>query len=166
MEIVIRALVVFAFLWVVTRIAGRTTLGELSTFELLLYATMGDMVQQAVTQQDYSVTSAFLAVGVFTLLTVALSYVGWRWPRTRGVIHGTPVVVVKGGELCLDSMKAQRLAFDDLATAARQKGIRRISDVELAVFEADGKVSFFTYTDDSANEDAGANDPARPAPTA
>ena len=89
MEIVIRALVVFIFLWIITRIAGRTMLGELSTFELLLYATMGDLVQQAVTQQDYSVTSAFLAVGVFTLLTVALSYVAWRWPRTRGVINGT-----------------------------------------------------------------------------
>ncbi len=74
MEIVIRALVVFLFLWLVTRAAGRATLGELSTFELLLYVTMGDLVQQAVTQQDYSVTAAFLAVGTFALLTVALSW--------------------------------------------------------------------------------------------
>ena len=46
MEIVLRALVVFMFLWVITRAVGRSTLGELSTFELLLYVTMGDLVAE------------------------------------------------------------------------------------------------------------------------
>lgn len=144
MEIVIRAFVVFMFLWVVTRVAGRATLGELSTFELLLYVTMGDLVQQAVTQQDYSVTSAFLAVGVFTLLTFALSWLSWRWPRSRPWIKGVPVVIVAGGELQLEAMRQQRLGFDDLTASARQQGIRRISDIEVAVLETDGRVSFFT----------------------
>jgi uncharacterized membrane protein YcaP (DUF421 family) len=62
MEIVFRSLAVFFFLWIVTRAVGRNSLGELSTFQLLLYVTMGDLVQQAVTQQDYSVTAAVLAV--------------------------------------------------------------------------------------------------------
>ena len=74
MDIVYRAALVFFFLWVITRVVGRSTLGELSTFELLLYIVMGDLIQQAVTQQDYSVTSAVLAIGVFALLTIALSY--------------------------------------------------------------------------------------------
>jgi uncharacterized membrane protein YcaP (DUF421 family) len=52
MEIVFRALVVFFFLWLVTRAVGRSSLGELSTFQLLLYVTMGDLVQQGITQQD------------------------------------------------------------------------------------------------------------------
>lgn len=80
MEIVFRALVLFVFLWIVTRAMGRSTLGELSTFELLLYVTMGDLVQQGVTQQDYSVTAAVLAVGTFALLTFLLSWFQWRFP--------------------------------------------------------------------------------------
>jgi uncharacterized membrane protein YcaP (DUF421 family) len=56
MEVVFRAVVIFFFLWLITRVVGRSTLGELSTFELLLFVTMGDLVQQSVTQQDYSVT--------------------------------------------------------------------------------------------------------------
>jgi uncharacterized membrane protein YcaP (DUF421 family) len=147
-EIVIRALVVFFFLWTVTRVAGRTTLGELSTFDLLLYVTMGDLVQQAVTQQDYSVTSAFLAVGVFTLLTVALSYSSWKWPKLSPFVDGSPVPIIEGGKMLPEAMKGQRLSFSDLATAARQQGIRRISDIEVAVLEADGRMSFFTYEDD------------------
>src|SRR4029078_1170163 len=89
-EIVIRAAVMFVFLWAVTRAVGRSTLGELSTFELIMYVTMGDLIQQAVTQQDYSVTSGVLAISVFALLTVVLSWMQWKFPRTRSVIPGKP----------------------------------------------------------------------------
>jgi uncharacterized membrane protein YcaP (DUF421 family) len=144
MEIVIRAAVVFAFLWVVTRAVGRSTLGELSTFDLLLYVVMGDLVQQAVTQQDYSVTGGLLAVGTFALLTVLLSWAQWRFPRLQPVINGRPVVVARDGELIEVASKQQRLSRTDFLAAARQQGIRDLADVDLAVLEADGRISFFT----------------------
>jgi uncharacterized membrane protein YcaP (DUF421 family) len=142
-EIVVRALVVFVFLWLVTRAVGRSTLGELSTFELLLYVTMGDLVQQGVTQQDYSVTAAVLAVGTFAVLTVALSWVQWRFPAVRDLVTGRPVLVVRDGEPLVDAMRRQRLAAADLLVAAREQGIRRTAEIEHAVLEADGRISFF-----------------------
>jgi uncharacterized membrane protein YcaP (DUF421 family) len=148
MEIVVRAAILFAFLWLVTRVVGRSTLGELSTFELLLYVTMGDLVQQGVTQQDYSVTAAVLAVGVFALLTIALSYASWRLPKLRPMIRGRPVIVVRDGSPLTDEMARQRMPFDDLVEAAREQGIRRISDIEIAVLETNGRLSFFTSNDD------------------
>src|SRR3954465_8092018 len=104
MEIVVRSAFIFVFLWIVTRAVGRSSLGELSTFQLLLYVTMGDLVQQAITQQDYSVTAAILAVGTFAVLTVVLSWVGWRWRRARPVIDGVPLVIVRDGEPMMDSL--------------------------------------------------------------
>lgn len=147
MEIVVRALVLFVFLWIVTRAVGRSTLGELSTFELLLYVTMGDLIQQGVTQQDFSVTSAVVAVGTFALLTVLLSWLQWRFPRARPVLTGRPLLVVKDGQVLEDAMRAQRLATADFLVAAREQGIRRTADIEYAVLEADGRLSFFTYDD-------------------
>jgi uncharacterized membrane protein YcaP (DUF421 family) len=148
-EIVIRAGVMFVFLWAVTRAVGRSTLGELSTFELLMYVTMGDLVQQSVTQQDYSVTSGVLTISVFALMTVALSWLQWRFPTTRSLIRGKPVVIVRNGELLPVPARQQRFTASDLLATARQQGIRSLSDVELAVLEADGKVSFFTATGSS-----------------
>ena len=145
MEIVIRALVVFVFLWLITRAVGRSTLGELSTFELLLYVTMGDLVQQAVTQQDYSVTGGLLAVGTFALLTVALSWVQWRIPRVRPTVTGRPVLVFGDGSPIEEAMRGQRLSVADLLVAAREQGIRRTAEIEYAVLEADGRLSFFTH---------------------
>ncbi len=150
MEIVVRALVIFCFLWLVTRAVGRSTLGELSTFELLLYVTMGDLVQQGVTQQDYSVTAAMLAIGTFATLTVALSWTQWRFPRVRPWVTGRPILVVRDGRLLEGAVKSQRLSVADFLVAAREQGIRRTSDIEYAVLEADGRLAFFPYQDDGS----------------
>jgi uncharacterized membrane protein YcaP (DUF421 family) len=166
MDIVFRAALVFLFLWVITRVVGRSTLGELSTFELLLYIVMGDLIQQAVTQQDYSLFSAVLAIGVFALLTIALSYTSWRWPGLRTLIRGSPVLVLQRGIPLADVMKRQRLTIDDLMAAAREQGIRRLSDVEVAVLEADGSISFFKPepgSGPSSMDESGAADKPRAA---
>jgi uncharacterized membrane protein YcaP (DUF421 family) len=147
MEIVIRAAVMFVFLWAVTRAVGRTTLGELSTFQLLLYVTMGDLVQQAVTQQDYSLTGGVLAVSVFALFVAVLNWTQWRFPRLRPFVNGLPVVVMRDGQMVQRSMRQQRMSETDLAAAARQQGVRDFGRVQLAVLEADGKVSFFVSGD-------------------
>ena len=147
MEIAIRALVVFAFLWMITRSVGRSTLGELSTFELLLYVTMGDLVQQAVTQQDTSVTGAVLAVGTFALATVGLSWVQWRFPGSRSVITGRAVFIIRDGEPDAKRMKRHRVAEADLLMAMREQGIRHTADVEHVILEPNGRLSFFLFED-------------------
>ncbi|MFL6100097.1 MAG: DUF421 domain-containing protein [Actinomycetales bacterium] len=153
MDIVYRAVLVFGFLWLVTRLSGRATIGELSTFQMLLYVTMGDLVQQAVTQQDYSVTSAVLAVGTFTILTIGLSVVNSRYRRARPVTHGVPVVIVQSGEPLLDRMRSEDLSLDDLMAAARENGLDRFSDIRVAVLEANGRISFFTHSKSSGASD-------------
>jgi uncharacterized membrane protein YcaP (DUF421 family) len=154
MEIVVRAFVVFCFLWFVTRVVGRSTLGELSTFQLVLFVTMGDLVQQGVTQQDYSVTAAVLAVGTFAVLTIVLTWANARFPRTRSVVHGLPVVIVADGEPAYDVMKRERVSIDDLFEAARQHGVERVRDIRLAVLETNGQISFFTRDEQRTEEPA------------
>ncbi|WP_432570654.1 DUF421 domain-containing protein [Kineococcus sp. SYSU DK005] len=146
MEIVVRAALVFLFLWGITRLTGRSSLGELSAFQLILYTAMGDLAQQAVTQQDYSLTSVVLTIGTFTLITLALSWLKVRFPRVRPLVHGRPVVVVRDGDPDLAALSEERMSLEDLLANARQQGIRRLSDVEVAVLETDGRVSFFTVS--------------------
>lgn len=131
---------------------GRSTLGELSTFELILFVTMGDLVQQGVTQQDYSMTAAMLAVGTFALLTIVLPWINARSRRARRIIHGRPVVIFHGGDPCTDAMNHERVSFADFYAAARQQGIEHLEDVRLAVLEANGQISFFAQ--DSADDGA------------
>jgi uncharacterized membrane protein YcaP (DUF421 family) len=156
MEIVFRALFVYAFLWGVTRAVGRSTLGELSTFQLLLYITMGDLIQQGVTQQDYSVTGAVLGVSTFAVLTVGIALVNRTWHAARPITHGVPIVLARDGLLDMEALRGEQLAVHDFFAAAREQGIKRLRDVELAVLEADGKISFFAT---EPGETSGARQP-------
>ena len=144
MEIVVRAAVIWLFLWIVTRAVGRSSLGELSTFQLILYVTMGDLIQQGVTQQDYSLTGAVLAISTFAVITVAVSFANQRWRRLLPITHGVPIIIVRQGEPDLKALTAERMSINDLFAAAREQGLRRLSDIDLAVLEADGKISFFS----------------------
>ena len=144
MEVLIRAAVMFLFLWLVTRAVGRSTLGEISTFQLVLYVTLGDLVQQAVTQQDYSLTGGAIAISTFAMLTVTFSWIQWRFPRTQPLIVGRPVMLFADGGPVEQTMRQQRLTMAEFLAAARQQGIRQVSEIEYAVLEANGKISFFT----------------------
>jgi len=144
MEIVIRAAVMFAFLWLVTRTVGKRELGQLSAFELVLLVTMGDLVQQGITQEDYSVSGGMLTIGTFALLSVALSYASWRVPRFRPLLEGRPAIVVEDGRTKDRVLAHERLPLSELREAARKHGIRDLADVELAVLENDGSISFFS----------------------
>lgn len=149
MEVIIRAAVLFGFLWLVTRAVGKRELGQLSAFELVLLVTMGDLVQQGITQEDYSVTGAMLAVSTFALLSVLLSFISWRFPRTRPALEGRPAVVLRDGEVEDEVLASERMTRTELAEAARKQGIRDLAEVDLAVLENDGTLSFFRKENDS-----------------
>jgi uncharacterized membrane protein YcaP (DUF421 family) len=83
LEIVIRAAIVFFFLWALTRAMRKRELVEMSAFELVLLVVIGDLVQQGVTQEDMSVTGAMLAVGTIALLTLLFSFVTERGPHPQ-----------------------------------------------------------------------------------
>jgi uncharacterized membrane protein YcaP (DUF421 family) len=141
-DIVARAAVVFAFLMVLTRIIGRRELSSLQPFDLILLIILGDAVQQGLTQDDYSLTGAFLAVGTIAVLQVLVSWISYRFPATRKVIEGTPIIVLQDGEPIEANLKRERLDLDDVAEAARHQGIAHLSDVKWAVLETTGQISF------------------------
>ena len=145
MEIVLRSVAVFAFLWFLMRVIGKKELTQLSAFELVLLVVIGDLVQQGVTEEDMSVTGAVLAVGTIALLVVGTSYVGFRWNRTVKVIEGMPVIVVSDGRLLLDAMRIERLTAEEVVSEAREAGIADIADVRFGVLEPDGRFSFVRY---------------------
>jgi uncharacterized membrane protein YcaP (DUF421 family) len=142
MDIVLRGIVVFVFLMVLTRVIGRRELSSLQPFDLILLIILGDAVQQGLTQDDYSLTGALLAVGTIALCQVLVSFVSYKFPRTRKMIEGVPIIVVQDGKPIEDNLKRERLDIDDVAESARQQGIAQLAEVQWAVLETTGQISF------------------------
>jgi len=143
-ETVIRAAIVYLFLWVVSRAMGKKELSGMSSFELILLVIMGDLIQQGVTQQDTSLTAALLAVATLAVLIVSISWVTFRFERAAPVAEGLPVIVVREGRIQREALRIERLTEDEVAEEARQQGIPDLRDVLVGVLETDGKFSFVT----------------------
>ena len=142
MDIAIRSAVIFLFIYVLMRIVGRRELSSLEPFDLILLVVLGDSVQQAVTQDDYSVTGAFIVVSTIALLQVFVSYLNFKVPRLRPVIDGEPIVIIQDGKVIEGNARRERLTLEDIAEAARMQQIASLEDVQWAVLETSGELSF------------------------
>src|SRR3954452_17280561 len=98
MDIVLRAALAYGFIFFLTRVVGRRELSSLEPFDLIMLIMMGDLVQQGVTQSDYSVTGIFMAAGTLALMTVLVSYLTFRLKRLRPILDGEPIVIVQDGK--------------------------------------------------------------------
>jgi uncharacterized membrane protein YcaP (DUF421 family) len=142
MDIVLRGVAIFIFLYVLMRVIGRRELSTLEPFDLILLIVLGDAVQQGLTQDDYSLTGAFLAIGTIAMLQLSVSFVNFRFPRLRPIIDGEPIVMVQDGKPLDKNMRRERLTMEDLRAAMRGQSISSLDDVAWAVMETSGKISF------------------------
>ena len=148
MDLVLRAAVGFFFVLFLTRVVGRRELSTLEPFDLIMLVMIGDLVQQGITQNDFSVTGLMLVAGTVTILTVAVSYGGFKFPWLRPLLEGEPVIVLQDGKPIERNLRRNRVTVDELAAAARQQeGIGSLDQVEWAVLETSGAISFITRQD-------------------
>jgi uncharacterized membrane protein YcaP (DUF421 family) len=142
MDIVLRALIAFLFVFLLTRLIGRRELSSLEPFDLLLLIVVGDLIQQGVTQNDLSVTGLVLTVGVFGVMTLAASYVGFRFPRIRPLLEPDPLILIEDGKPIDRNLRKERITHEELAAEARLQQITSLGDVQWAVLESGGRISF------------------------
>jgi uncharacterized membrane protein YcaP (DUF421 family) len=144
MDIAIRAAIAFLFIFFLTRVIGRRELSSLEPFDLILLIVLGDLIQQGVTQSDYSVTGLFIAGSTMALLTVLVSYLSFRFPRARPVLDGEPIVIVRDGKPIEGNLRRERLTLEEVMAEARLQQIDSLDKVRWAVLETSGRISFIT----------------------
>jgi uncharacterized membrane protein YcaP (DUF421 family) len=144
MDVVARAFLAFCFLILLFRVIGRRELSSLEPFDLILIVVIGDLVQQGVTQSDYSLTGIVLSVGTFAILAVALSFLTSRVAWIRPVVEAPPIIVVQDGKVIEKNLRRERMTAEEVAAEARQQQIASLDDVAWGVLEGNGKLSFIT----------------------
>jgi len=80
-------------------------------------------------------------VGTFTVLTVALSYLSFRSKRIRGMLEGSPLVLVEDGKPIAKNLQSQRMALDEVLSEARMQQVTSLDDIRWAILETTGSIS-------------------------
>jgi uncharacterized membrane protein YcaP (DUF421 family) len=140
-DLTIRAVVLFFFVYLITRVIGRRELSSLEPFDLILLIVIGDAIQQGLTQDDYSVTGALIVIGTFAILQILVSYLSFRFPRLRPALDGEPIVVVQDGKAIEKNMKRERITVEEVLVEARLQQVGSLDQIAWAVLETSGRIS-------------------------
>jgi uncharacterized membrane protein YcaP (DUF421 family) len=155
MDSVIKSLVAYLVLWLVIRLSGRRTLGQLTVFDFILFLMVGGLAQRALTAQDYSLTHAFLIIATFVITDITVSFLERDVPSIVTILKGVPTIIVENGHVLSGRLRRARLTEDEILEAARRThGLERMDEIKFAILEASGHISIIprrkTAADDSA----------------
>jgi uncharacterized membrane protein YcaP (DUF421 family) len=142
MDLVLRAIVMFFVILVITRAVGRRELSSMEPFDLILLVVIGDLIQQGVTQSDNSLTGATMVITTIAVLTVGTAYLSYRFRRLRPVLEGEPVMLIADGRVLETNLRRQRMTVEEVVAEARLQSIGGLDEVDYAVLETNGRVSF------------------------
>ena len=142
MESVIRGLVMYVFLLIVFRISGKRTLSEATAFDLVLLLIISETTQQAMVDNDHSITNAGLLILTLVSADIFLSMAKQWIPALDPVLDGTALILVRDGKVLQERLNKERVDTSDILEAAReQRGLEDLSQIKLAVLERGGTIS-------------------------
>ena len=148
MDAIVRALVVYFFLLILFRIAGRRTLGQMTNFDLVLLLIISEATQNAMIGNDYSVTNGMLVILTLVGIDIGLSVLKQYFPRLERHLEGLPLVLVDRGRPLKDLMHRARIDEQDILSSAREKhGLERMEQIQYAVLETNGGISILPKSD-------------------
>jgi uncharacterized membrane protein YcaP (DUF421 family) len=142
LEKILRPIIVYAVLVVGLRLAGKRELAQLNPFDLVVLLTLSNTVQNAIIGNDNSVTGG--VIGAVTLLVINYLVVRFLYGHKQldEMVEGNSDVLIEGGQIRLDRLKKEVITPAELESAAHKQGFASLSEVERAVLESGGTISF------------------------
>jgi uncharacterized membrane protein YcaP (DUF421 family) len=144
-EKILRPILVYFFLIIGLRLAGKRELAQLNAFDLVVLLTLSNTVQNAIIGNDNSVSGGL--IGATALLAVNSILVRFLYTNERldRLIEGEPDVLIENGEVKMDRLKSELLTLAELEIAAHKQGFASLKDVDRAVLEPGGVISFCAH---------------------
>src|SRR5690242_18822772 len=142
LEKILRPIVVYVFLIVALRLAGKRELAQLNPFDLVVLLTLSNTVQNAIIGEDNSVTGGL--VGAATLLVVNYFVVRLLYGHAKleRLVEGDEDVLIDKGKILKKRLQDELITMPELEAAAHRQGFARLADVEKAILEPGGTISF------------------------
>jgi uncharacterized membrane protein YcaP (DUF421 family) len=142
-EKVLRPVIIYFFLVVGLRFAGKRELAQLNPFDFVVLMTLSNTVQNGIIGDDNSVTGAIVGASALLLVNYVVARVLFGHEQLERLVEGDPTVLIDGGRVLHDRLKDERITLPELESAARKQGFSGLDEVDRAVLEPGGTISFF-----------------------
>jgi uncharacterized membrane protein YcaP (DUF421 family) len=141
LEKVLRSIAVYVFLLLVLRLAGKRTLAQLNSFDLVVLLVLSNTVQNAIIGDDNSLVGGLIGATVLMVINYAVVREGFRHPSVERALQGTPTLLVKDGKTLDRNLRRNLITPEELEASVRRQGARGIRDVDEVVLEPNGTLT-------------------------
>jgi uncharacterized membrane protein YcaP (DUF421 family) len=141
MDTIARVVVIYLFLLVAMRVVGKREFGQLGPFDLVVLLLIPEMLTDALTTGDPSLTNGLIGVGTLLTLVFLTSLLAYRFKAAGRVIEGSPTVLVQHGVLVPKHLDRERVTPDEVLAAMHESGLERMEQVKWAILGTDGRIS-------------------------
>jgi uncharacterized membrane protein YcaP (DUF421 family) len=142
-EKVLRAVIIYFGLVVLVRVAGKRELAQLNPFDLVVLLTLSNTVQNAIIGDDNSLIGGLIGATTLVLVNYLVVRFLYGHERLERLVEGDPDVLIADGEILTDRLRKELITIPELETAAHKQGFASLVEVDRAVLEPGGTISFF-----------------------
>jgi uncharacterized membrane protein YcaP (DUF421 family) len=144
LEIAGRSVVVYLFIVIAIRVAGKKELAQLSVIDLVFILLISNAVQNAMVGPDSSLLGGIVAAATLFLVNIILKFITFRFKKANALIEGEAVLLIHNGKVIMKNLDKVKIPLDELEASVREHGVEKIEEVNLAVLEIDGNISIIS----------------------
>jgi uncharacterized membrane protein YcaP (DUF421 family) len=134
--------IVYFFLVIGLRLAGKRELAQLNPFDLVVLLTLSNTVQNAIIGNDNSVTGGLIGAATLLIVNYVVVRFLFKHPQLDRLVEGDSDVLIEGGQIKHDRLKKELITLTELESAAHKQGFASLEEVDRAVLEPGGTFSF------------------------
>jgi uncharacterized membrane protein YcaP (DUF421 family) len=142
LEKMLRPAIVYAFLVIGLRLAGKRELAQLNPFDLVVLLTLSNTVQNAIIGADNSVTGGILGAATLLVINYFVVRLLYGHQEVGKIVEGDEDVLIEDGQVKVDHLKGELITLAELEMAAHKQGFKSLSEIERAMLEPGGTISF------------------------
>jgi uncharacterized membrane protein YcaP (DUF421 family) len=140
-ELILRAVIVYFFLFAILRFGGKKHVGEMAPFDLVVLLILSETVNGALIGEEKSLIGGLVSAATLLAIVQVVNYVSWRSKKVERLFEGTPKVLVRHGHVIEEVMAQEKVTHSELIEALRREGCTSLASVRFAVLENDGTIT-------------------------
>ena len=141
LKVIISSVFSAIVLFIIAKIIGHKQMSQLDLFDYITGITIGSIAAELATNLESPWWKPLIAMLIYGAITVSLSLITEKFPKSRKYINGTPTIILNNGKLYRDNLKKAKLELSEFLLMCRQEGYFDLNEIQTAIFECNGKLT-------------------------
>ena len=137
-----RSILILIILFILTKIMGKKQVSQMNIYDYLIGITIGNLAADISLNLDHSLINGILSLIIYALSSVLVTYLSLKSLKIRKLFSGNPSILIEKGNILIKNLKKEGIDINNLTEEARLEGYFNLSDIEYAILETNGQISF------------------------